>query len=147
MVVDWLKHGFITKFNHVKTTIYERYTDVLCKDILLAAPTSRGGRGSKVCDRPYVGKPARKTDGNHTCLQRRTLLTDRSTLVTRRLGFAALPLACLMIRISAQAFGMVWSNAIPAVTEDASRSALADTFEKWWRPVSTTLVFVIGWFW
>jgi hypothetical protein len=45
MVVDWLKHGFITKFNHIKTTIYGRYTDVLCKDILLAAPTSRNGRG------------------------------------------------------------------------------------------------------
>ena len=45
MVVDWLKHGFITKFNHIKTTIYGRYTDVLCKDILLAAPTSRNDRG------------------------------------------------------------------------------------------------------
>lgn len=79
--------------------------------------------------------------------QRRTLLTDRSTLVTRRLGFAALPLACLVIRITAQAFGMVWSNATPSVLEDASRSALVNTFERWWRPISTTLVFAIGWFW
>jgi hypothetical protein len=74
-------------------------------------------------------------------------LTDRSTLVTRRLGFAALPLACLVIRITAQAFGMVWSKATPSVLDNASRSALANTFERWWRPISTTLVFAIGWFW
>lgn len=39
MVVDWLKHGFITKFNHVKTTVYARYIDVLCKDVMLAGTT------------------------------------------------------------------------------------------------------------
>jgi len=57
MVVDWLKHGFITKFNHVKTTIYGRYTDVLCKDILLAAPTvthSLERSGSKVSNAPLI---------------------------------------------------------------------------------------------
>jgi hypothetical protein len=42
---------------------------------------------------------------------------------------------------------MVWSKATPSVLDNASRSALANTFERWWRPISTTLVFAIGWFW
>jgi hypothetical protein len=37
MVVDWVKHGFITKFNHIRTSCYERYSDVLCKDVIVAA--------------------------------------------------------------------------------------------------------------
>lgn len=36
MSVDWLKHAFITKFNHVRASVYERFTDVLAKDVLLA---------------------------------------------------------------------------------------------------------------
>jgi hypothetical protein len=48
MIVDWMKHGFITKFNHVKTTIYGRYMDVLCKDVMLAGtvPTQESRRKS-----------------------------------------------------------------------------------------------------
>lgn len=34
------------------------------------------------------------------------LLLDQSPLVARRLGFAAMPLACLVIRIGVQAVGM-----------------------------------------
>ena len=34
MLVDWLKHAFITKFNHVRASVYERFTDVLAKDVL-----------------------------------------------------------------------------------------------------------------
>ncbi|ELU42999.1 DUF747 family protein [Rhizoctonia solani AG-1 IA] len=34
LVVDWLKHAFITKFNHIRPSVYERYTDVLCRDLL-----------------------------------------------------------------------------------------------------------------
>lgn len=36
MLVDWLKHAFITKFNHVRASVYGRYTDVLAKDVMLA---------------------------------------------------------------------------------------------------------------
>ena len=32
MVVDWIKHAYITKFNNVKPAIYSRYLDVLAKD-------------------------------------------------------------------------------------------------------------------
>jgi hypothetical protein len=46
MVVDWLKHAFITKFNHVRASVYGRFTDVLAKDVLLAGSMgTRSGRG------------------------------------------------------------------------------------------------------
>lgn len=32
MLVDWIKHAYINKFNNVKPTIYRRMLDVLCKD-------------------------------------------------------------------------------------------------------------------
>ncbi|KIP06627.1 hypothetical protein PHLGIDRAFT_106799 [Phlebiopsis gigantea 11061_1 CR5-6] len=77
MLVDWLKHAFITKFNHIRPSVYERYTDVLCRDLASASGVSRRG--------------ARK----HTYV-------DQSPLVARRLGFASLPLAVLAILIGSQ---------------------------------------------
>ncbi|KAI5923427.1 eukaryotic membrane protein family-domain-containing protein [Camillea tinctor] len=32
MLVDWIKHAYINKFNNVKPAIYSRMLDVLCKD-------------------------------------------------------------------------------------------------------------------
>lgn len=32
MLVDWVKHAYISKFNNVKPAIYQRYLDVLAKD-------------------------------------------------------------------------------------------------------------------
>ena len=37
MLVDWLKHAFITKFNNVKPNIYGRFYDVLAKDYYVHA--------------------------------------------------------------------------------------------------------------
>lgn len=45
MLVDWLKHAFITKFNHIRPSVYERYTDVLCRD--LAHGSAVGRRGAR----------------------------------------------------------------------------------------------------
>lgn len=32
MLVDWVKHSYINKFNNIKPVIYQRYLDVLAKD-------------------------------------------------------------------------------------------------------------------
>lgn len=32
MLVDWLKHAYISKFNNVKPAVYQKYLDVLAKD-------------------------------------------------------------------------------------------------------------------
>ncbi|KAI1370626.1 DUF747-domain-containing protein [Hypoxylon crocopeplum] len=42
MLVDWIKHAYINKFNNVKPTLYSRMLDVLCKDYYtnaFSAPT------------------------------------------------------------------------------------------------------------
>jgi hypothetical protein len=56
MLVDWLKHAFITKFNHIRPSVYERYTDVLCRD--LASMTAVGRhRARKVSSLPEPFRP------------------------------------------------------------------------------------------
>ncbi|KDR75015.1 hypothetical protein GALMADRAFT_140571 [Galerina marginata CBS 339.88] len=84
MLVDWLKHAFITKFNHIRPSVYERYIDVLCRD--LVSMTS-------------LGRTARK----HSYV-------DQSPLVARRLGFASLPLAVLAILVGSQSIGLMFSS-------------------------------------
>jgi hypothetical protein len=32
MLVDWVKHAYISKFNNVKPAVYKRYLDILAKD-------------------------------------------------------------------------------------------------------------------
>ncbi|TBU29521.1 eukaryotic membrane protein family-domain-containing protein [Dichomitus squalens] len=83
-LVDWLKHAFITKFNHIRPSVYERYTDVLCRD--LASGSAVGRRGAQ----------------KHTYV-------DQSPLVARRLGFASLPLAVLAVLIGSQSVGLLIS--------------------------------------
>ena len=41
MLVDWLKHAYITKFNNTKPAIYERYLDVAAKDYYSHVSTIR----------------------------------------------------------------------------------------------------------
>jgi len=82
--VDWLKHAFITKFNHIRPSVYERYTDVLCLD--LANGSAVGRRGAR--KHSYV---------------------DQSPIVARRLGFPSLPLAVLAALVGSQSVGIVIS--------------------------------------
>ncbi|GJJ06482.1 hypothetical protein Clacol_000674 [Clathrus columnatus] len=82
ILVDWLKHAFITKFNHIRPSVYERYTDVLCRD--LASGSAIGRKGFR----------------KHTYV-------DQSPLVARRLGFAAIPMTVLCIIIGGQCFALM----------------------------------------
>lgn len=43
VMVDWLKHAFITKFNHIRPSVYERYIDVLCRDLTSGSVVGRHG--------------------------------------------------------------------------------------------------------
>jgi uncharacterized membrane protein len=76
MFVDYLKHTFITKFNQIKPSVYNKYRDSLCKD--------------------FAGN--KKYSDNQ--------ILDRSGYVSRRIGFVTLPLACLTIRIFMQTLKM-----------------------------------------
>lgn len=48
MLVDWLKHAYITKFNNTKPAIYGRFLDVLAKDYY--SNVSKRGHGSPKLD-------------------------------------------------------------------------------------------------
>ena len=100
MVVDWLKHAFIAKFNHVRASVYGRFADVLAKDVLTAGSISSSKR-AKRRGASFVLQVLVRADNQNP------VLLDQSPLVARRLGFASIPLACLVLRVSAQAIGML----------------------------------------
>jgi len=63
---------------------------------------------------------------------------DQSPLVARRLGFASIPLACLVIRIGAQAIGMLTCSSHVADDLSMTRGGLA------WRVVMWTAGIGVG---
>ncbi|OMH85583.1 Endoplasmic reticulum membrane protein 65 [Zancudomyces culisetae] len=34
LLVDWVKHAYITKFNWIRPQVYEKYGHVLCRDLV-----------------------------------------------------------------------------------------------------------------
>jgi hypothetical protein len=82
VLVDWLKHAFIAKFNGIPPNIYKRYKESLCRDIL----------GIRTGTEIYKEK----------VLLYDQVTNERSPIVARRIGFVSLPLACLVIRVGIQ---------------------------------------------
>ncbi|KAG9000332.1 hypothetical protein FRB93_012726 [Tulasnella sp. JGI-2019a] len=99
--VDWLKHAFITKFNHIRPSVYERYIDVLCRDLTTGS---------------WVGR--RQVARKHNYV-------DQSPVVARRLGFAALPMAVLSVIICYQSLSLVVSTHFA----DSSWAELHDLYD------------------
>ena len=69
VVVDWLKHAFITKFNRIPLSVYGQFNAVLRHDLT----------------------------SSRTRSQRKVL--DHTHLLSRRLGLPNIPLACVTLRI------------------------------------------------
>ncbi|RKP37087.1 eukaryotic membrane protein family-domain-containing protein, partial [Dimargaris cristalligena] len=86
MLADWTKHAFITKFNQVRPEVYGRYTDILCRDLVAAEPSSR--------------PPANQ----------HRIRIERSLAVGNRMGLATLPLACIVIHNSIHILRMVFQS-------------------------------------
>jgi hypothetical protein len=84
IAVDWLKHAFITKFNHIPPEVYVRFADILAKDFA-AVTSDDGDADSEGEDYGITAK-----------------LADQSPQVSRRIGFSAFPLASLLIRVILQ---------------------------------------------
>ncbi|EFP81512.2 hypothetical protein PGT21_002847 [Puccinia graminis f. sp. tritici] len=88
VLVDWLKHAFITKFNHIRPSVYGRYIDILCKDL--------------VGDHKIVRVEDSMRDDEDI-----KPFVDKSPAVSRRLGFSVFPIFCLSVRVSFQAIDML----------------------------------------
>ncbi|WFD45127.1 hypothetical protein MPSI1_003804 [Malassezia psittaci] len=119
MLVDWLKHAFITKLNHIRPAIYGRYIDVLCRDLL-------SGRAARM-------------DGDH---QRQSSFVDQSPVVTRRLGLAVMPLACIMIRLGFQIAEMINQTRIPT---DPAMDSVSEPSNNAAQTLASGLRFGVEW--
>lgn len=111
VAVDWLKHAFITKFNHIRPSVYQRYTDVLCRDLGVQVVHHDRSRmpSTSGLDSPATpgldGTPRRRKAS-----MRKHQYVDQSPVVARRLGFASLPLAILAVLIGTQSVSMIIAN-------------------------------------
>ncbi|KAG2178034.1 hypothetical protein INT43_003287 [Umbelopsis isabellina] len=99
LIVDWLKHAFITKFNQIRPSIYGKYIDILCRDLVVGSP----GRVS--------GKKA--------------IFVDQAPMVSRRIGFPALPMACLATRVVHQLLPLLLSSTSSSSISDSSRGTVS----------------------
>ena len=111
LVVDWLKHAFITKFNHIRPSVYERYIDVLCRDLAASSFVSKRRSVRKVSS---TGNKHVLIFSNASPLWQHTYV-DQSPVVARRLGLAALPLAVLAVLVGSQSLILLISTHFPLV--------------------------------
>lgn len=107
MLVDWLKHAYITKFNNTKPAIYERFLDVAAKDYFSHVSVIDHG-----FDAP-----------NFHLLTHSKAFIDQN--LTRRFGMPVLPLACLFMRAVLQIYRMFVSTQIQNLQYPLSSDDLA----------------------
>ncbi|KAJ3326098.1 hypothetical protein HDU76_013018 [Blyttiomyces sp. JEL0837] len=107
IMVDWLKHAFITKFNQIRPSIYRKFSDSLQRDLVgntkKKVPVAKPGIAG--VDDSSFHYPAESSDEKF-----RMTDLDRSPSVARRIGFVSLPLACLVLRIISQTIRMLRSD-------------------------------------
>ncbi|KAI9592333.1 eukaryotic membrane protein family-domain-containing protein [Syncephalis fuscata] len=103
LLVDWLKHAFITKFNHIRPTVYQRYAEILSRDLVVGTATGTNAESST--------RPNEAT---------RRQFIDHSPVVARRMGLATLPLGCLVIRNAIQLFKMFAISEASETKSDAT---------------------------
>ena len=95
MVVDWIKHGFICKFNMISPRVYRQYAEIIQHDFVQAhfAQTSTPLSASAAASSGPSSTPpaaAAKASSAHS--------------VSRRLGLSSLPLAVLALRVVGSTF-------------------------------------------
>lgn len=93
--VDWIKHGFITKFNGISPSEYRKYSLVLAKDIVSGSNTLVRHLHVQclifIFSKKYYKSLFSFNNGFFFQSQ-----SEYSDLVSRRIGFTPLPLACVL---------------------------------------------------
>jgi hypothetical protein len=90
MLVDWIKHSYISKFNQVKPAVYQKYLDVLAKDYYTNVSTIHSARRIILTSQAFVNQN-----------------------LIKRLGLPVIPLSCLFIRSSVQTYHMFLATHVP----------------------------------
>ncbi|KAI8593906.1 eukaryotic membrane protein family-domain-containing protein [Geranomyces variabilis] len=96
VLVDWLKHAFISKFNQIKPAVYERFTDSLCRDLVAVRAPPPATAPTSPTEPVSAPQPLRAR-----------MFVDQSPAVARRIGFVSIPLSCLVIRVTVQTMQML----------------------------------------
>ncbi len=109
MIVDWVKHAYVNKFNNIKPAFYGRILDILCKD--------------------YYTNVSLPTSHHHCCSGARNIPDLFKAFVTpsltRRLGLPLLPLSCLFIRASVQIYNMFLATHLPTPLPPSTQTSLS----------------------
>jgi hypothetical protein len=96
---DWIKHAFISKFNHIDASVYEDFSRVIRKDIL-----------------------------SYQKVKEKGVVLDRTYAITRRVGLSQVPLAVVTIRYLNLAWlspqFQYWFTALPVRTRILGCSGL-----------------------
>lgn len=74
LLVDWIKHAFVIKFNSLLPTVYRRFHYVLCRDL------------------------ANSIAGGHEERQAGPHMLQSGAAASTRIGFSCIPLLCLAVR-------------------------------------------------
>ncbi|PKS11313.1 hypothetical protein jhhlp_003075 [Lomentospora prolificans] len=109
ILVDIIKHAYVTKFNNIKRTFYSRILDILCKDYYTNVSLSN----------PF-DYFASRVDPNYSS----KAFTTPS--LTRRLGLPVLPLSCLFIRASFQTYHMFLSTRLSPPIPPSTHTSLTE---------------------
>mmetsp|Transcript_23636 Transcript_23636/g.59013 ORF Transcript_23636/g.59013 Transcript_23636/m.59013 type:complete len:632 (+) Transcript_23636:48-1943(+) len=78
LLVDWIKHAFVIKFNGIQPVVYRRFHAVLCRDL------------------------ANSVAGQHEDRQAGPHMLQSGAAASTRIGFSCIPLLCLVLRSVSQ---------------------------------------------
>lgn len=93
ILVDWLKHSFIAKFNGIDSKIYYDCRESLQRNLMGLGIVTTLNRSEQML--PSSGP---KT------------FVKASNYIAKRIGFISLPLVCLCVRVSSQLLDMMFSH-------------------------------------
>ncbi len=93
LVADWIKHGFILKFNNLSVELYSIYADILCLDILYPNGDT---------DKMGFNEPQRRRIVSANSDGKKKGAVDTTQAASRRLGFFGLPFICVAFRMMSE---------------------------------------------
>ena len=100
MVVDWIKHGFICKFNMISPRVYRQYAEIIQHDFVQAHFAQTAVGSSPLVSTSAFASTSTSTYSSSTTSGR----SGSAHSVSRRLGLSSLPLAVLVLRVVGSTF-------------------------------------------
>ncbi|PWA02374.1 hypothetical protein BB558_001474 [Smittium angustum] len=108
ILVDWVKHAFISKYNWMRPQIYSRYGDILCRDLVGAT-----AKDDVTNSKPHKSSiSSSKLPEKHELIVNADPTSDLSTKVARRIGFLPYPLAVLTLLVVWQSVTLITGPSI-----------------------------------